>query len=648
VVLSQVALAVVILAACSFAPGFYFVRRLAWSGLEKLCGSIALSLTLLWLAAWGVYVLAPGAEGVAYPLISVLCLAMGAAAWRDGTALLRGPYVRRALAGYGFLMLWALVLLSIIRNYSGANWSGDWLEHFQRTLFFLHHFPLNIEIYGHYTLAARPPAMNVLAAFMLAQTGDRFEVFQVVFAFLNLLLFLPCVMALPVLARPRRPGIVTLMGMFAVSPVIMQNATYTWTKSLPVFFVIVAILFYLKAWQCGDIRRMVFAFVALTMGLLAHYSAGPYIAFFALHYLLFVFWKRKAKWKELVLIAGWSGALLGTWFAWSIAVYGTRTTVASNTSVTGSQQFGGSNLKKIVGNLVDSTIPPLLHHRHILNAFMQPNPWGRVRDQAFIIYQLNLIFCMGALGGFAAWGLALTTLRKRRGRSGERMFWIGLIVWSVVVGIAVVGERDRFGAAHLTLLPMATLGMTLVASRFAASRTLAWAVLVGCVIDFSMGVLLQARMQHLENTPERLVFPGLVFGSPVSDRVSKDSLSPIAWDNWMHKHEYRLAEDWGHSVDEFNADDPSLDVARANARRELDLMKRDDANLWRGWYRRHGGEIEFLGDTFGSGDATSAVLLLLFVGLMWTMAKPVRRVAVKPRRQNGGESNGLESKSAET
>jgi hypothetical protein len=52
-------------------------------------------------------------------------------------------------------------------------------------------------------------------------------------------------------------------------------------------------------------------------------------------------------------------------------------------------------------------------------------------------------------------------------------------------------------------------------------------------------------------------------------------------------------------------------------------MKREDANLWRGWYQRHGGEIEFLGDTFGRGDVTSAMLLLLFVGLMWKMAMPV-------------------------
>ena len=33
-----------LLAVCSFTPGFFFVRRLRWTPLEKLCGSIGLSL----------------------------------------------------------------------------------------------------------------------------------------------------------------------------------------------------------------------------------------------------------------------------------------------------------------------------------------------------------------------------------------------------------------------------------------------------------------------------------------------------------------------------------------------------------------------------------------------------------------------------
>src|ERR1035437_9231163 len=58
VLLPQLFLTLILLVVCSFAPGFLLVRRLRWSGLEKLCGSVALSLVLLWLAAWGIYIFA--------------------------------------------------------------------------------------------------------------------------------------------------------------------------------------------------------------------------------------------------------------------------------------------------------------------------------------------------------------------------------------------------------------------------------------------------------------------------------------------------------------------------------------------------------------------------------------------------------------
>ena len=185
-----------LLAVCCFAPGFLFVRRLPWSGLEKLCGSIALSLILLWLAGWAVYVFAPGAQRVGHFGIVAICCAAAIVTWREMGALFRGPRVRRALSGFGFLMAWTLLILAIIRVYSGGGWIGDWLEHFQRTLFFLHDFPAGTPIYGDYQLPARPPMMNLLAAIFLGVTEDRFEIFQVVFTFLNLLLFLPCCLAM--------------------------------------------------------------------------------------------------------------------------------------------------------------------------------------------------------------------------------------------------------------------------------------------------------------------------------------------------------------------------------------------------------------------------------------------------------------------
>ena len=130
VLFPQLLLTLVLLVVCSFAPGFFFVRRLRWSGLEKLCGSIALSLVLLWLASWGIYILAPPA---AYFGLAAVCGVAG----HDRRQRRRAP-VRR-LAGpprdlpVSFLLAWTLLVLAVIRNYSGALWGGDWMEHFQRT-----------------------------------------------------------------------------------------------------------------------------------------------------------------------------------------------------------------------------------------------------------------------------------------------------------------------------------------------------------------------------------------------------------------------------------------------------------------------------------------------------------------------------------
>src|SRR5262249_7399507 len=211
----------------------------------------------------------------------------------------RSVRAKRALLGYGFLLLWTLIVLGMIRVYSGGPWSGDWQEHFQRTLFFLQRLPANTIFAEVYELPARPPLMNVVAAFFLAQTQDRFEFFQILFTFSNLLVFLPCCLLLPGLGGVRRTRILPLVLLFALNPVVIQNATYSWTRGLTAFFVVLGIAFYLAAWRKNDMPRMVAAFVSLAAGILVHYSAGPYVVFLTLHYVLWLFWRRPHKWKEL-------------------------------------------------------------------------------------------------------------------------------------------------------------------------------------------------------------------------------------------------------------------------------------------------------------------------------------------------------------
>jgi hypothetical protein len=620
VLLPQLLLTLVLLAVCSFAPGFLLVRRLRWSGMEKLCGSVALSLLLLWLAAWGVYLFA---QPAAFFALAAVCGVAGIVVAKDAWRLFRGLRVRRALAGYGLLLAWTLLVLAVIRNYSGALWSGDWLEHFQRTLFFLQHFPKDTPIYGGYLLPARPPMMNVLAAFFLGVTQDRFEIFQFVFVFLNLLVFLPCCLAIPVLVRVHKVNLLPLVGVFAMNPAVMQNATYTWTKLLTAFFVVLAVCFYLSGWRKRDSVRMTAAFVALAAGLLVHYSAGPYCVFFALHYLLVLFRSRPARWKELATIAIACGLLLSTWFAWSIHAYGVKPTFASNTSVTLTMQFEGSSFAKIAGNVFDSIVPRISYDPDQAHLYDQPYTPAMVRDNVFLLYQTNLILSMGLIGGPLVVWFAIAALRSGRGLGGERNFWLMLIGFSLVIGLAVVGERDTFGVAHLTLVPLELLGITLLAARFFTRRWIVLLIVAGCAIDFSLGIFFHARVQHLDNTAGHTYFTGLSYGDGrfVIGAPGPDSLNVSAWRNWMGKHQVVLCEKFLAMGEAYRRGDPEVEPAKLELRAATAEQLKKDDTFWHGWYRRHGGEFELIGDHFGGGDATSVLLALAALGLLWKMAQ---------------------------
>jgi hypothetical protein len=631
VVLLQSVAILLLMLVCTFAPGFFVLRRFPWSAMEKLCGSVALSLIFLWLAGWSIYV--SGVDFRAVYAVSAICLGLGAVSLPDLRKLLAVRRVRNALMGFAFLLGWTLLALAIIRVYNGARWSGDWLEHFQRTLFFLDRFPKDTGIFGNYQLPARPPAENLLAAFFLAQVSDRFELFQIAFAFLNLLVLLPCCLALPMLARSRRFGVVPLVGLFATSPILMQNATYTWTKLLAAFFVIVALIFYWKGWRKGDGGRIALAFLCLAMGVLVHYSAGPYVVFFALHYLIAVFPRRPAKWKEIAVIAVSCSLLLGTWFAWSIATYGVQTTVASNTSVTASQGYQGSNLGKIVGNIADSLIPHVLRDQSLVHFFDQPNSTGTLRDNIFITYQVQLILTMGIIGGPVAVWLLFKTFRGRWQRKEERTFWLLLIAATVLIGLAVVGERDRFGSAHLTLLPMELMGLTWLAAAFHRWRYVAMLLIAGCAIDFALGVLLHVRVEHLENTNGRVIFSGpVVANGQVVLLPSPDALSDAARENWSRKHQLANALQWKREL----TANPAPVAGKAEALAVIDGMIAEDGRLFRGWYARHGGEVEYLGDHFGDSDIPSALFVLLCAGLLWKMSReiPARQVVVPAKAKS--------------
>jgi hypothetical protein len=627
---AQIALTLASLAVCTFAPGFLLVRRLPWRPLEKVCGAVAASLIILYLIALAVFCFAPGSETGIHRTVACVFAALAIWQWRDIRRLAQQFGARQALTGFGFLLAWSFPALAMIRNFSGAGWGGDWVEHFQRTLFFLHHLPTNIAIAGGYILPARPPMMNLIDAFFLAQTGDLFEIHQVVLTFLNLLAFLPCCLMLRAVLKSRTARYLPLTILFALNPMMMENAWYPWTKLLAVFYILFALWLYLAGLRKDDSVRIVSAFLFLAAGPLVHYSAGPYVVFLGGHYLLRKFvGPPHSKIRELAYIGIASALLLATWFGWSIRAYGVHDTFESNTSVSASQKYQGSTAGKIAGNLFNTIVPAILHNPESLSMFNQANKWGELRDNGFVLYQTNLIFGMGLVGGpFVLW-LLYRSFRRPSGRPDERNFWLAFIPIITLLGIAVVGEPDLMGLAHLTLMPLEALGIILIAAWFPWSRAAVVFLLAGCAIDFSLGIFLHLRVENMQNTPGRTIYSGLsVQGNNiVAGAQGPDTLGGSAWLNWFWKSRDALHTQWIRQL----AGLPQNDALQRTADQMKSFIAQNSRDFG-GWYGRHGGRITFLGDhlsgpSFAGIDIPSVLFLLLFVGMMRALWKESLRLA---------------------
>ena len=154
------------------------------------------------------------------------------------------------------------------------------------------------------------------------------------------------------------------------------------------------------------------------------------------------------------------------------------------------------------------------------------------------------------------------------------------------------------------------------------TRVLGLLIFAGCVIDFSLGVFLHLRVQHLENTPGDALYTGpLVVNRQVLLPQMQDSLSDAARENWSRKHQLANALQWKRELENADASGKAEVIAM------MDRMISDDTRLFHGWYARHGGEVEYLGDHFGASDIPSALLLILCAGLLWKTSQQIPGVS---------------------
>jgi len=201
--------------------------------------------------------------------------------------------------------------------------------------------------------------------------------------------------------------------------------------------------------------------------------------------------------------------------------------------------------------------------------------------------------------------------RERAGRRAERAFWLILVPACLILGVAVHAALEEFGVAHVTLLTLFALSLTLLAVRVGSlPRATRVALIIGCVLDFSLGVFLPARIEHLENTPDRTVFGRFALmqgGHAALEPPSRSLLSRFAWDNWFRKHQFAACRAW---IEEPEArHDPLAHTA-------LERCLGEDHGYRHGWYQHHGGALVFLGDHAAGSNFSAVVLVVLFFGLL--------------------------------
>jgi hypothetical protein len=505
----------------SSGPGFFFLRRFRWNPLEKIAGSIALSLILLYGLTFGVYW--TGLPRSAYYAVTAIAGALTLAALPDAWRLLRPARVCRILTAFGLLVAWTLGAQSLVRHYSGGDWCCDWVEHYQRTLFFLERWPKDFRFIDRYLVTARPPFMNVVCAYFLGNAGSEFALYQIVFSLLNLLAFFPCLL----FARRFAPRVKELPWLVAIvlacNPAFFMNTTFPWTKVLTVFFVVLATWLYLAGWRKNDSTRMSAAFVCLAAGMLVHFSAAPYAVFLALAYVTTVWpWQRRRA-RALAIVALPAAALVAVWLAWSLREYGTTATFTANSTVEGTASA------TVTGNLVRIS----LNTFHTFWPYLFPgqpgdSPLRLLTDRAFTFYQENFLGAIGSVNayvvmwiiGAALWSTRFPRFSRFQLSRRERLFWSAFIPFTILVGIAVDGETTLSGMANICLQPLVYLAATLVAARYLAFgrsvKVLVWCgLLADLILGIALEVYMESQMREWARTPnwdwkerEHLVYLG--------------------------------------------------------------------------------------------------------------------------------------------
>ena len=501
-------------------PGFLFVRRLRGSSLEQLLAAVVASCLGAYLVAFGLYLLKIPAAW--FGLWAGAGVAAAVLEWRHWPAFGRDADARACLGPWAAVTAWTLGVLSLVHNYSGLAWAGDWIEHFYRAMFFLNHWPLNFRFLDYYPLPARPPLANLVVGGLMALTGKDYAHFQLGNALFNTLAFLPAAALVRHLTRSRAaPWLLALLWM--LNPMMLENATFAWTKQSTAFFILTGLWFLLRGRTTGAAWREGLAFLALGAGAVCHYSTGPYLVATALLYL--VAERRRllhpAGWRRVAGVAAGGVAVIATWAAWAIWRYGVHGMFLSNSTAT---YFPGVGtwLRDLFANAWCTLAPQSPWQLHNWVVFGSSDPVAIARDYYFGVYQTNFLWAIGSGAWLAALWLAVAAWR-RWPSSGEAGVSVpAATAWVLLVfGLSIVATPyEDWGVAQGCLQPLVMLVLVWLAARMPALPPLLGRVLIlTTTTDFLLGSMLQQFVQHRDYRPQ------LLAGKPLLQLAADENLN---------------------------------------------------------------------------------------------------------------------------
>lgn len=472
--------------------GLLFARLLrGYNAQERLTLVIFAGLTMLYLFGTVAYLYqAPLPTWRWGP--ALLALAGWLTGWRETRDWWQTPDTRATLKTWGLVIAGGLLALAFIRNYSGGEWAADWVEHYQRTLFFLLNWPPDFPFLGMYNLTARPPLINVVTATFMGSAGHMdFFYFQTFTALLGSCT-VPALALLMTKWRARTEHLALLPLLLLANPMFVQNTTFTWTKLSAAAFTLAGVG---MAWRAApaDTGRWLAAALLTAAGVLTHYSAAPYAIVLAVAYSWIQYPLRSsgATWRQAVRLVIATGGFALTWFGWALLRYGSEKVFGANTTVQYAQVLGLDAQLPILGeNLLRTLIPhPFLSNDY--GPLAQSNTLTKWRDYLFCIYQVCLPLTLGTGGLIGFCGLFFRRLR----------FHLPIVLGCVVlilVGVAANMAPMRWGVAHITLIPLAMGALAAVAARWDAfSPVMRRIIGSGLLVDFMLGVVLQLYGEHL-------------------------------------------------------------------------------------------------------------------------------------------------------